>query len=353
MHTFPDRYSDTDCRSTQQRGTKPGPRLARRRFSLSLLGLTLIGRNINAWAQSDAGYPSRPVEIILPFSAGSAADAISRLCAQALSQKFGQSFIVENVAGAGGVIGTGKVAHLPPDGYNLVVASAATVVMAPFLYHKLPYDPARLVPIGTMGDSPVVVTIPAKSKIHTLAELVAAAKAAPGKLSFGSGGSGSAAHIAGEMFQWKTGTHFTHVPYRGVGAAVPDLVAGRINALFSSYPSVRAMVQAGSLRVLAVASHQRSDLVGMNIPTAAEAGVKGYIQSAWNGLMGPAGLPAGIVDKLNAALNEILHDPATVKRLAGMGMVPIPGTPAELAKRIADETAEMRALTKIVKITKN
>lgn len=352
MNTLPACFKGASCHSTQCNANQD-PRLARRRFSLSLLALGLIGRNVAALAQSPADYPVRPVNIVLPFSAGSAADAISRLCAQALAQKFGQSFIVENIGGAGGVIGTGKVAHLPADGYNLVVASAATVVVAPFLFRKLPYDPGRLVPIATMGDSPVVVVVPVKSSIHTLAGLVAAAKAAPGKLSFGSGGSGSAAHIAGELFQWKTGTRFTHVPYRGVGASVPDLVANRINVLFSSYPSVRAMVQAGSLRVLAVASDKRSELVGMNVPTAAEAGVKGYIQSAWNGLMGPAGLPDDVVNKLNAALNEILHTPATVKRLAGMGMAPIPGTPAEFAKRIADETAEMRALTKIVKITKN
>ncbi|GAA4329392.1 tripartite tricarboxylate transporter substrate binding protein [Pigmentiphaga soli] len=306
-----------------------------------------------ALAQSAARYPSQPVTIVVPFAAGSAADGMTRLCAQELTRKLGQSFVVENIGGASGTIGTDKVARSAPDGYNLVIASGATVTVAPYLFPNLPYDPKRLVPVSTMGDSPIVVAVPAKSPIRSLAELVAAARAAPGKLSFGSGGSGSAAHIAAEVFQWKTGTRFTHVPYRGVAASVPDLAAGRLDALFVSYPAVRPMTQAGSIRVLAVASEKRSDMVGMQVPTAAEAGVKDYVQSAWNGLMGPAGLPDEIVSKLNAALNEILRDPAIVKRLAGMGMTPIPGTPAEFAKRIDDETGEMQALTKITNISAN
>lgn len=316
-----------------------------------MLALTLAGKAGWATAQSAKSYPSGPVTIVLPFAAGSAADDMTRLCSKTLSSSLGQSFIVENVSGASGTIGTGRVERAAPDGANLVVASAATVTVAPYLFAHLPYDPGKLVPIATMGDSPIVVVVPAKSKIRSLVELVQAAKSSPGKLSFGSGGVGSAAHIAGAVFEWKTGTQLTHVPYRGVAASVPDLVSARLDVLFVSYPAVRPMVQSGALRVLAVASAARSDMVGENIPTAAQAGVADYVQSAWNGLMGPPGLSHEVVTKLNNAVNAFLRAPDTVKALAGLGMVPIPNTPAAFAKRIADERAQMQALMKTMSIT--
>jgi tripartite-type tricarboxylate transporter receptor subunit TctC len=313
-----------------------------------LLGATIPGR---AWAAPEADYPTRSVTIIVPFAPGSAADGMTRLCAQLLTQRLSQSFIVENIAGASGTIGTARVARAEPDGYTLVIGSSATITVAPFLFKKLPYDSMRdLVPVATLGDSPMVVAVPRASPFRSLAELVAAAKAKPGVLSFGSGGAGSAAHIAAEVFQWKTGTSFVHIPYRGVAAAVPDLVAGRLDALFVSYPAVQPMAHGGAIRVLAVAAEQRSSLVP-DTPTAAEAGVNDYVLSAWNGLMAPRGIDAVIVARLNAALNAILTDQEVVKRLAGMGMAPIPGSPEEFTQRIEHELVEMGELTKIAKIT--
>lgn len=324
-----------------------------RRIVLHASGVALLLTTMprRGWADQAVDYPKRPVTIILPFAPGSAGDGMARLCAQVLTQHLGQSFVVENIGGASGTIGTARVARAAPDGYMLVVASDATITVDPFLLKHMPYDPLKdLVPIATMGDSPMVVAVPAASPIHTLAELVAAAKARPDKLSFGSGGVGSAAHIAGEVFQWKTGTRFVHVPYRGVAASVPDLIAGRLDVLFVSYPSVEPAARGGSVRVLAVASAARSPLVP-GVPTAAEAGVDGYVRSTWSGLMGPAGLPQPIVTKLNSVVNAILTDPDVVKRLAGMGIAPIPSSPVQFHQRIVDEWAEMEQLTKVAKIT--
>jgi tripartite-type tricarboxylate transporter receptor subunit TctC len=324
-----------------------------RRTLLGAACAALVGVAIprRAWAGPDDTYPNRTVTIILPFAPGSAADGMTRLCAQALAQRFGQSFIVENIGGASGTIGTARVARAEPDGYTLVIGSSATITVAPYLFKKLPYDPVKdLVPIVTLGDSPMVVAVARDAPFHTLAELVAAAKAKPGTLSFGSGGSGSAAHIAAEIFQWKTATKLVHVPYRGVAAAVPDLIAGRLDALFVSYPAVEPMAHSGAIRVLAVAAKQRSNLVP-DTPTAAEAGVNGFELSAWNGLMAPVGTPGAIIAKLNAALNAILADPALVKRLAGMGMAPIPRSPEAFTVRIRNELVEMDELTKVARIT--
>jgi len=318
------------------------------RTALIAAGVPVI---MGAGRQDD--YPDRAATIVVPFAPGSAADGIARLCAQLLTQRLGQSFIVENIGGASGTIGTARVAHAAPDGYTLVMGSGATVTVDPFLFKSMPYDSVKdLVPIATCGDSPMVVAVPAVSPFHSLAELVAAAKAKPGTLSFGSGGAGSAAHIAAEVFQWRTGTKLVHIPYRGVAASVPDLVASRLDVLFVSYPAVEPVVHAGSVRVLAVASENRSNLVP-NAPTAAEEGVKGFVLSTWNGLMGPRGLPASIVTKLNAAVNAILTDPAVIVRLAAMGMAPIPGTPEAFARRIEDELVEMAKLMKVANITAN
>ena len=304
-----------------------------------------------ARAQGRPDYPTRAVSIILPFAPGSAADGVTRLCAQMLTQRYGQSFLVDNVGGASGTIGTARAARAEPDGYTLVVGSGATVTVAPYLFRNLPYDPVRqLAPIATMGDSPIVVAVPTASPVRDLQALIAAAKARPDGLSYGSGGAGSAAHIAGEVFRWKTGTSMVHIPYRGVAAAVPDLVAARLDALFVSYPAVEPMVRAGSLRVLAVASEARSPLVP-NTPTAKEAGLDGYVLSAWNGLMGPAALPQPIIRELNGAINAVLTDPDVSARLAAMGMAPIPGSAEQFRKRITDELAEMEQLTRIARIS--
>ncbi|MGZ8201857.1 MAG: Bug family tripartite tricarboxylate transporter substrate binding protein [Burkholderiales bacterium] len=327
----------------------------KRRF-LQSLPLLVAGAThaTHVWAQRDGDqastYPNRPVRIVIPFGPGSATDSIMRLLAPLLSEQLKQPFVVENVGGAGGVTGTLRVARSAPDGYTLLAASGAPITVNPYLVDKLPYDPLRdLVPITTVGDSPIVVAVNRSSSFNTLADLLSAAKAKPGALTYGSGGNGSAAHIAAEIFKWKTGTDFLHVPYKGVGPAVPDLVGGRLDALFVSYPAVRPMAEAGNVRILAVAAARRSSLVP-GAPTAAEGGVNDYVLSAWNGLMAPAATPRAILDRLNTVTTQLLRNPDLVKRLAVMGMEPIPSSQDEFAARIREEFNTMGRLVKFAKI---
>jgi tripartite-type tricarboxylate transporter receptor subunit TctC len=324
-----------------------------RRFLL-LLVLTAFTCPTLSWAQLEGDeaktYPNRVVRIVVPFAPGSATDTVMRLLASLLSEQLKQQFVVENVSGAGGITGTLRVARSAPDGYTLLAASGAPITVNPYLIDKLPYDPMRdFIPITTVGDSPMVVAVSRISPFNSLGELVAAAKAKPGALTYGSGGNGSAAHVAAEIFKWKTGTDFLHVPYKGVGLAVPDLVGGRLDALFVSYPAVRPMKEAGNVRVLAVAAARRSPLVP-GAPTAAEAGVKDYVVSTWNGLMAPAGTPRSIIERLNAATTQLLRNADVVKRLAAIGMEPIPGSPEEFAAHIKDEFTTMGRLVKVARI---
>ena len=325
----------------------------KRRFLL-LLALAAFTCPTLSWAQREGDeaktYPNRVVRIVVPFAPGSATDTVMRLLASLLSEQLKQQFVVENVSGAGGITGTLRVARSAPDGFTLLAASGAPITVNPYLIDKLPYDPMRdFVPITTVGDSPMVVAVSRSSSFNSLGELVAAAKAKPGALTYGSGGNGSAAHIAAEIFKWKTGTDFLHVPYKGVGLAVPDLVGGRLDALFVSHPAVRPMTEAGNVRVLAVAAARRSPLVP-GAPTAAEAGVKDYVVSTWNGLMAPAGTPRSIIERLNTATTQLLRNADVVKRLAAIGMEPIPGSPEEFAAHIKDEFNTMGRLVKVARI---
>lgn len=325
----------------------------RRSYLGGLLAAALLPAG--AMAQAPAGdpaasYPTRSVRIVVPFAPGSATDTITRITAQLLTEALGQSFVVENLGGAGGVTGSAQVARAAPDGYTLLAGSGAPLTVNPFLIPKMPYDPVRdFQPIIAAGDSPMVVAVKADAPYKSLGDLVAAAKAKPGGLTYGSGGNGSAAHIAAEVFKWKTGTDLVHVPYKGVAASVPDLAAGRLDALFSSYPSVQPLVASGALRVLAVAADKPSALVP-GAPTAAQAGVKDYVLSTWNGLFAPAGTPRAIVDKLNAAVAKGLSAPAVRAKLAGAGMEPLLGSPEDLAQRVKAELAEMETLMKVSKI---
>lgn len=318
---------------------------------LKCLPVLLAGVVLAAHAQRDTeAYPNRPVRIVIPFGPASATDTIMRLLAPLLTEQLKQPFVVENVGGAGGITGTLRVVRAAPDGYTLLAASGAAITVSPYLVEKMPYDGMReLAPITTVGDSPMVVAVSRVSSFNSLADLLTAAKAKPGGLTYGSGGNGTAAHLAAEIFKWKTGTDLLHVPYKGIGPAVPDLVGGRLDALFTSYPSVRPMAEAGQLRILAVAAARRSPLVP-GAPTAAEAGVKEYVLSTWNGLMAPAGTPRPILDRLNAAATQALRSPDTVKRLATLGMEPIPSTQEEFAARLKDEYATIGRLVKAVKI---
>lgn len=289
-------------------------------------------------------YPSSTVRVILPFAPGGAIDQMARTASEMLSKSLGESFVVESKPGAGGVLGTSLVVLAPADGYTLLAASASAITIAPLMMANMPYDPEKdLQPIVMLGDSPIAVVVRRDSPLHSLADLIAAAKATPGTLSFGSAGTGSAAHLGGELFKWRAGVDLLHVPYRGVSPALIDLLAGRLDVMFVNYSVVHPEVQSGQLRVLAIAAEKRLT-AQPQFPTAAELGVSGYLVGNWNGLMAPAHTPRAIVDGLNRIVVEGFRDPALLSRMADMGMDPVTGSPEDFAAHIKREIAQMKTL---------
>jgi len=301
---------------------------------------------------SAQSYPARPVRLVVPFPPGGAVDAYARAVQPALADNLGQPIVIENRAGASGMIGAELVAKAPPDGYTLLVGNVATLAMNAGIYTRMPYDPVKdLAPImQTVVVNYVLVVSPAVP-VRTVAELVAYAKANPGKLSYGSSGSGSAQHMAAELFKAQTGTNITHVPYKGTGALVGDLVAGHIQVAFADQASMMPQVKAGKLRALAVGGARRSTEYP-DIPTVAEAGsLPGYEAVAWQGMAGPAGLPSPIVKRLNEAFQKVQADPDVRKRLVTAGLTPVGGSPDDFGKYIRSEIAKWSKVAKDIGAT--
>ncbi len=296
------------------------------RFILSaLLGATL---SVTAYAQ---GYPDKTVRVIVPFPAGGAADIVARHFTTRLSVVIGQQIIVDNRGGAGGAIGGEIAARLPADGYGLLFASSSVLSINPHLGAKAPYDVLKsFTPIVKIGDAPNVLTVHPSVPAKTVRELIAIAKAKPGALAYASNGTGTLSHLTGELFSQQAGIKMLHVPYKGAAPATIDTVAGNVSVLFAAYPSVSGQMRAGRLKALAVTSAKRI-AIAPELPTVAEAALKGFESSQWWGLYGPAGLPAPIVEKLNAAGNKVLATDDIKKALALDGAAPSGGTPAALA----------------------
>jgi tripartite-type tricarboxylate transporter receptor subunit TctC len=294
-----------------------------------------------AWAQA---YPSRPVRIIVPAAAGGGIDITARLIGQLLSERLGQQFIIEDRGGGGFTIGTEMAVHAPPDGYTLLLASLANAVNAT-LYEKLNYNFVRdIAPVaGIMGVSNVVEihpSVPAK----TLPEFIAYAKANPGKINMGSGGNGSSGHMAGELFKMMAGVNLIHVPYRGQGPAMNDLLGGQLQVIFATTPGTTEFVRAGKLRALAVTTRARAEALP-KVPTVADF-VPGYESSQWYGVGAPKNTPVEIVEKLNKEINAALADPKMKARFADLGGTVLPGSPADFGKLIADETEKWGKVVK-------
>ncbi|GAA4332854.1 tripartite tricarboxylate transporter substrate binding protein [Pigmentiphaga soli] len=275
-------------------------------------------------------YPNRPVSIISPFPPGGAADVVVRIIAQKLTENTGTSFVVDNKAGAGGAIGTDYVARAAPDGYTLVLTSSSTMSINPNLSAKTPYDPFKsFTPIVFVGYAPNVLVVNPGLKVNSVQELIAAAKAAPGKLNFGSNGVGTLSHLTIELFKRSAGIDVLHVPYKGAAPVVADTASGQVAALFTGYPSALPMLKSGKLRALGVTSTKRIALAP-ELPTIAESGLPGFEAIQWWGLWGPAGLPKPIVDRLNAEMNKVLSSPETKKRFAQESVELAGGTPEDL-----------------------
>jgi tripartite-type tricarboxylate transporter receptor subunit TctC len=288
-------------------------------------------------------YPSRPVKIVVGFTPGGSGDAVARILAQSFSQILGQSFVVENRPGANGNLATDIVRRAEPDGYTLFYTSIGHATN-PLLYKEARYDPVRdFTPIGQVLSAPNVLVVPASSPFKSVQELVAYAQANPGKLNFASSGVGASVHLSGEMFKYYAKVDMVHVPYKGSGSLMPDLLSGTVSLAFPNLPTAMPLVRRGQLRALGVTTRTRS-AAAPDIATIAESGVPAYDMSTWYGLVAPARLPADIRQRLSEALLKTLSDPEVRGKLVAQGMDPRPSTPEEFAGFIAEESQRWSGL---------
>ena len=287
-------------------------------------------------AAAQADYPSRPVRIIVPSPPSGGTDIVARVLGQHFTNAFKQQFFVENKPGAGNVIGIEAAARSAPDGYTLLV-SASTIALNSVLYKKVPYDPVRdFAPITLAATAPNILVVNPKLPIHSVAELIAAAKAEPGKLTYGTPGIGTSPHLCMELFKSMAGVDLQHIPYKGTAAAVTDIIGGQIDAAFATALTAKPLVDSGRLRALAVSGPRRVAALPA-VPPVAEAGVPGYEAMQWYGLLAPAGTPAPIIDRLNAEAIVALRSREMKDRLAADGAEPLGSTPAEFSAFIRKE----------------
>lgn len=285
-----------------------------------------------------ADYPVRAVKWIVPYPPGGTTDVLARIVAQWLSDKLGQQFVIENKPGAGNNIGVEAVVTAPPDGYTMLLVNPANGINAS-LYKKLPFNFIRdIAPVAGLIRTPNVMEITNSLPVKTVAEFIAYCKANPGKVNMASSGSGTSVHLSGELFKYMTGCNMLHVPYKGAGPALTDLIAGQVHVLFDNLPSSAAHIKGGRIRALAVTSAAREPSMP-ELPTVGET-VTGYEATAWFGIGMPRGTPREIIEKVNAEVNRALADPKMRERLAELGGRPIPGTPEDFGKVIAAETAK-------------
>ena len=307
-----------------------------RRASLFMTA-ALLATGLGMPARAQVEFPKqKPITLVVPFAPGGGNDILARAIAPRMGELLGQIIIVDNRPGAGGNLGAELVAHAAPDGYTIVIASSQ-VTMNPFLDMKVPFRIEKdFEPIGLMASVPLLLVANPREPYKNVQELIAYAKANPGKLNYSSPGNGTPQHLAGEVFAKMTQTEMTHVPYKGTGPSVTDLIAGQVQLSFATYASVAQHVQAGKLRALGVAGQKRSALMPQ-LPTVAEAGVRGYDASLWYSMLAPARTPANVVRKLNEAMVGALRDPALATQLAQQGFETRTSTPDELRQYIAEE----------------
>lgn len=291
-------------------------------------------------------YPAKPIRLVVPAAPGGGADFLARIVGVKLGELVGQSVVVENRAGASGTIAADGTAKSPGDGYTVLMGQSTSIVIAPQLYPKLPYDTLRdLKPVTLVAEVPNVMVVHPSVPANTVKELIALAKAKPETLNFGSSGNGAPSHLAGEMFKSATGTRLVHVPYKGAGPAVNALMSGEIQVMFAPIVAVLPQVKAGRLRALGVTSAKRS-AAAPDLPTLAEAGLTGYEISSWFGLFVPASTPAAVVDKLFKDTSRVLKSPDVIERFAKEGAEPVGSTPAEFNNYVRTEFVKYNKVIK-------
>lgn len=311
--------------------------LVRRQF-LRLAGAAVTASAIPTIGMTQSDYPEKPIRILLGFAAGGPSDILARLLAEELSRAWGKPVVVETVTGAAGNLATDRVVKSAPDGYTLLMAASAMIVVNPSLYEKLSFDPAKdLAPISQLGFTPNILVVHNGVPAKSVDELVALAHAQPGKLTFGSGGIGSSNHLSGELFKSMARIDIRHVPYRGIAQAVPDLLGGRLTMLFGNAPNVRPLAHEGRLRALAVTSRKRAP-GAPELPTMTEIGFSGFDVTAWFGLFAPGATPSPIIAKLHHETVRAIALPNVRARLDEQGIEVIGSSPAELASVVSSES---------------
>ena len=304
-----------------------------------------FGHGQTAQANADQSYPNRPVRFIVPFGTGGSADLTARLIAQKLSESLKQTVVVDNRAGAGGIIGTETAAKAAADGYTLVMGSFGTHTANPSLHSKLGYDPVRdFTPISLVAIVPTILVVHPSVTAASVSDLIALAKSKPDALNYASSGTGTGTHLAGELFNNLAQVRIVHVPYKSAGTAIADLVAGQVQLMYSTLPSVLPLIKAGKLRALGVTTAKRSEAVP-DVPAIGES-LKGYDVATWFGVLVPAATPPVIVERLSREIMKVSAMPDVRERLAALGAEPVGNTPAEFARYIRSEIAKWAKVIK-------
>ncbi|MGZ3410163.1 MAG: Bug family tripartite tricarboxylate transporter substrate binding protein [Xanthobacteraceae bacterium] len=302
--------------------------------ALSVFSILIAGVVATAQAQT---YPSRPVTLLVPYAAGGGTDAIARFLAHGLEARIGQTVIIENKGGQGTALGGAAVARAAPDGYTLLMGTSSTLTFAPLIYKKVGYDPEKdFAPVALIAAVPFVLVVNPSLNVSTVKELIALAKTKPGELTYASGGIGALHHVYSEMFQSMTGTKLTHVPYRGGGPALQDVVAGHVPIMFADSGSIRELVAGGQLKALAVTTGTRVEMLP-DVPTMIEAGLPEFEAVTWQCVVAPANTPEPIVTRLHNALSEFMATAEGRKFFVDLGYQPLKSTPEELRKRISSD----------------
>ncbi len=313
------------------------------------LAAILVGAAALLPAAHAQTYPEKSIRLVVPWPAGGGADSVGRAVAAALTTELGKTVYVENVAGAGGNIGTQQFIRSAPDGYTLLLATSSTNSANPYLYKKVGFEPVKdFTPVASIGLISSVLVVPANSPFKSPKDVIAAAKASPGKLSYGSGGVGASAHLAGELFKSVAKIDLTHVPYKGSGPALTDVMGGQLDLMFDTgaFPHIKG----GKIRALAVAAEKRHPALP-DVPTFDELGIKGMVMNAWYGIAAPANTPAAVVTKVNTAINQALKTGDLAKRLADVGAEVRAGSPDEFSKFWRSELARYEGLVKLTGAT--
>ena len=320
--------------------------VSRRRLMKCGLAAALSASLASAFAQ--AALPNKPITLVVPFSAGGATDVVSRLVAQKLSERVSRTIVVDNVAGGGGAIGAAKVAKATNDGSVLLMGTIATHAINPLSTSPSPYDPQRdFSPVSLIAKVPNVLLVNSSVKAQNVRELIALLKSQPGKMNYGSSGLGTPPHLSGELFKSMAGVDINHVPYKGGGPAMSDLVGGHIPILFDVLTGAASHIRAGSVRALAITTDKRSPSFP-ELPTMAEAGLPGYETYTWNGIFGPAGMPRPVVDLLSRELQAVVAEPDVQAKLKELSATPVGSTPEVLAALVKSDLDKLGALIKSI-----